>query len=547
MTDPLRDALHHILSAHDGVVVNPDRRACIADVISAQEARVSRSGALVTWNPRTSTGRSPKNTFIVASDGTRDTVDWTSSNSHAMPVELFDALWSDALARLATKRRIYTLERSVGARTTEALPVDVITDRALTTLFADTMFRPRMADSSASILGTSRFTVLVLPDDAIDPAHYRPRWPDMADRMAPVIAMDMDRGLGIIIGTSYCGTLKKMVFTVMNYLLPAHGILPLHSAANEGESGDIAVMLGLSGTGKTTLATDPERRLLGDDEHGWSPDGIANFEYGCYAKLIRLRAEKEPDIFRAVFDPRPVLENGVIIENIMMYPDGTMDVDDDRLTENSRAAYPLSFLRGVKPESVGGHPRVILFLTADAHGVLPPVACLTPEQALLWFLMGYTSKLAGTETGVTQPVTTFSRFFGQPFMPRIPTDYTILFDRYVRTHNTAVYLINTGWSGGPYGVGARMDITLTRAIVRAAIAGALRDVPCDVDARFHLRIPRAVPGVDPLMLNPKQTWSDPVAYDVRADALAREFATHFDKAFAAQITDPAIVRECPGK
>ena len=313
-------------------------------------------------------------------------------------------------------------------------------------------------------------------------------------------------------------------------------------------SGEIALLLGLSGTGKTTLSADPDRALLGDDEHGWSDDGVANFENGCYAKLIDLDPAKEPEIHKACFHQAPYREHGAIIENAMMYPNGTFDLYDDRFTPNSRGSYPLTYLSNIKENSTGGHPRSILFLTADANGVLPPVVKMTREQAMLWFLMGYTSKLAGTETGVTEPKSAFSRFFGAPFMPRNPDVYAKLLGEKLDRHDATVYGVNTGWSGGPYGVGARMDINVTRAMVNAAISGALLDVECEQDPIFKVWVPKTCPGVDDAsILCPVNTWQDKDAYRQRALKLAADFAAHFEQAYGDKDIDPAIAAECPGR
>jgi phosphoenolpyruvate carboxykinase (ATP) len=380
------------------------------------------------------------------------------------------------------------------------------------------MFRPVPPDMDRSIFADQGFTLLVAPYDTLDGTRYEGRLRTLpgGETSEMAVAMDFDRRLGIVYGSAYAGSVKKMMFTVMNYALPAAGILPLHCSANEGPDGDIALLLGLSGTGKTTLSADPRRALLGDDEHGWSDNGIANFENGCYAKLINLRLDKEPEIWNAVFHEAPVQEHGAIVENCMMFPWGTFDVDDERYTPNSRASYPLSFLSNIKPLPTGDHPKTILFLTADANGVLPPVSKLTPEQAMLWFLMGYTSKLAGTETGITDPVSTFSRFFGEPFMSRNPDVYASLLGERMERHNSQVYLVNTGWSGGPFGVGARMDIDITRAIVHATLSGQLDDVEFDKDPMFHLQVPRSCPDVPSEILNPRNTWADKEAFDQRA-------------------------------
>jgi len=295
------------------------------------------------------------------------------------------------------------------------------------------------------------------------------------------------------------------------------------------------------------LSADPSRALLGDDEHGWSDNGIANFEFGCYAKLINLDPEKEPEIHRACFHEAPVERHGAIIENAMMYPDGSFDLRDERLTPNSRGSYLLSYLSNTKPSSTSTHPTTILFLTADANGVLPPIARLSREQAMFWFLMGYTSKLAGTETGIVDPVSTFSRFFGSPFMPRNPDVYASMLGERMKRHGTTVYLVNTGWTGGPFGVGKRFDINLTRRMVSAALSGDLAAVPCECDPFFKVAVPTACPGIeDPSVLRPANTWSDPKAYEERARKLAGEFAASYRKAYGDKGIDAAVAAECPG-
>jgi phosphoenolpyruvate carboxykinase (ATP) len=429
------------------------------------------------------------------------------------------------------------------------MPVRVVAYWVATALFADNMFRPVPKDIERSVFAKRGFTLLVAPYSKLDPARYEGRLRKLpnGETSNMAVAMDLDRRIGVVYGSAYGGSVKKLIFTVMNYVLPTEDVLPIHCSANEGPQGDCALLLGLSGTGKTTLSADPRRALLGDDEHGWSDKGIANFEYGCYAKLINLRIEKEPEIWNAVFHEAPFVKHGAIVENCMMYPDGKFDVDDERLTPNSRASYPLSFLSNVKSSSTSGHPKTILFLTADANGVLPPVARLSAEQAMLWFLMGYTSKLAGTETGIVDPVSTFSRFFGEPFMPRNPDVYARMLGERMKNHGAQVYLVNTGWSGGPFGVGARMDINLTRAIVNATLSGGLEGVEYIEDTTFHILIPRQCPGVPAEVLLPRNTWDDKNAYDVRAQRLADDFAAHFDKAYGNKNIDPAVAAQCPGK
>ena len=546
----VEEGLRALLNRTD-LIADPERALLIERAVKNREAVVSACGALATWTPPASTGRSPKDTLTVRRAESEEEIDWNSPNNLPIDPETFDRVLADALTAFEKKRYVYVTDRALGADVDYALPVRTITDRALTALFTDNMFRPATPSLKRSVFFESPFTLLALPYDRLDPKRYEDRLridPLSGRPSTMLIAMDFDRRLGIVYGSAYGGSVKKLMFTVMNYLLPAEGILPLHCSANEGEKGDVALLLGLSGTGKTTLSADPRRALLGDDEHGWSGAGIANFENGCYAKLIALDRLKEPEIYRAVMHKDDYRRHGVIVENAMIYPDGTFDFDDDRFTPNSRASYPLRYLSNFKPSSCGGHPRTILFLTADANGVLPPVSRLTKEQAMLWFLMGYTSKLAGTETGIIEPKTTFSRFFGEPFMPRNPDVYARMLGERLERYGTNVYLVNTGWSRGPYGVGERMDITLTRALMHAALSGELEGVACDEDRTFHLLVPRNCPGISsPEVLNPRNTWDDKSAYDERAARLAGEFSAHFDRAYGGKGIDPAVIAQCPGK
>ncbi len=541
--------IQSLISSHSAIHINPTRSQLISEVIANKEALVTATGALATWNPANATGRSPKDTYIVKRTQSQATIDWTSPNNNAMAPELFDGLLVDALEQFARAKKLYSIDRVIGARSSYALPIKVVTDRAISTLFADTMFRPIPHDIASSMFANQPFTIVVAPTAIVDHEKYKVRLRQENGKTVPIaIIMDLDNRICLVMGTLYCGTVKKMMFTVMNHLLPANGILSLHASAVETDTHETVVFLGLSGTGKTTLSSDLQYSFIGDDELGWNKEGIANFEYGCYAKLVHLDASREPAIYHATFDPRPVEQNGCIIENAMMWPDGTFDLNDERLTENSRTSYPISFLEHTNPGAIGGHPKTLVLLTADANGVLPPVAKLTRQQAILWFLMGYTSKLAGTEVGVKEPSTTFSRFFGAPFMPRLPKDYTQLFDQYTQEHQTNVYLINTGWSGGPYGVGKRMDINLTRQLVHAAIDGKLEQVEFDLDPLFHILVPQSCPGIeDARVLHPRETWADTVAFDARASKLAQEFSQYFDKNFAGQGFGAEIVAQCPGK
>ncbi|HDJ34654.1 MAG TPA: phosphoenolpyruvate carboxykinase (ATP) [Bacteroidetes bacterium] len=546
--DP-KKILPEALQNHRRVLTNLSRRDIIDKVIKNREALVSAGGALATWTPPESTGRSPKDTVIVKRPESEDHIDWTSPNNIPITEETFDMIFNEALEKLAGVEEVYETDRVIGADATYALPVKLVTNHALTSLFADNMFRPVPEDIGRSVFSGKDFFLLSLPYHKLDAEKYRGRLRTLPDGRVSdlVVAMDMDRRVGVIVGSAYLGSVKKMMFTVMNYYLPQEGILPLHCSANAGSGGETALLRGLSGTGKTTLSADPSRSLLGDDEHGWSETGIANFENGCYAKMIDIDPEKEPDIYDAVMHPDDVYRHGAIVENAMIYPNGRFDFHDDRLTPNSRASYPLTYLKNIKESSVAGHPSTILFLTADAYGVLPPVSRLDKDQAMLWFLMGYTSKLAGTETGVTEPQATFSRFFGQPFMPAKPAVYAAMLGEKMEKHNTRVYLINTGWSGGAYGTGKRIDITLTRKMVNSALNGELERVGYITDERFHVDIPRTCPGVPAEMLVPENTWSDKQAYAVTANKLARQFSDHFDRAYGNQDISESIVRQCPGK
>lgn len=545
----LQSKLQDVIKSHQQAFVNVKRSEFIREAVANKECIVSANGALATWTPSESTGRSPKDTVVVKRAASEGNIDWTSPNNLPITEETFDMLFQDGLDYLASKKKIYVTDRVIGADSSYALPVKVASTHALAQVFIDNMFRPVPADIATSIYAEKGFYLVHVPYEKLNPERYNGRLRQMPNGKASdlVVAMDFDRGLGVVIGSAYMGSMKKMLFTVMNYLLPLEGILPLHCSANEGPDGKSALLLGLSGTGKTTLSADPTRALLGDDEHGWSEEGIANFENGCYAKMIDINPKKEPDIFEAVMHNDDYLNHGSIVENAMIYPNGEFDYYDDRYTPNSRASYPLSYLKNIKISSVAGHPTTILFLTADATGVLPPVSKLSPNQAMLWFLMGYTSKLAGTETGVKEPQATFSRFFGQPFMPSKPEVYAKMLGEKMEKHNVSVYLINTGWSGGAYGVGSRIDLPFTRAMVNAALNGDLNHVEYVKDELFHVNVPTSVPGVPTEILNPSNTWKDKAEYAAAAKKLAKQFSDSFDKSYGSQGIDPAIIKECPGK
>jgi len=544
-----RLVVDEMLAGCDQVVENPERKEMIRAAVVNGDALVAANGALATWTPSESTGRSPKDTLIVKRASSEAKIDWDSPNNVPVSEETFAMIFADAVKNLSVKDDLYVTDRVLGADSAYALPVRVVTDKALVALFTDNMFRPLPEDLERSVFADKGFTLLALPYDKLDRERYQGRLRNLADGKASdlAVAIDLDQRVGIVYGSAYGGSVKKLMFSVMNYMLPEVGILPLHCSANEGPDGHVAMLLGLSGTGKTTLSADPERALLGDDEHGWSDAGIANFENGCYAKMINIDPEAEPEIYNAIMHKGDYLEHGSIVENAMLYPDGHFDFDDERLTPNSRGSYLLSELSNIKQSSVAGHPQTILFLTADANGVLPPLSKLDSEQAMLWFLMGYTSKLAGTETGIVEPVTTFSRFFGEPFMPCNPDVYAGMLGARMESYSSEVFLVNTGWSGGPFGEGRRMDIKLTRALVKAAMNGDLKDVDYLDDPVFHVKVPQSCPGVPAQILNPRETWQDKEAYDQRAQKLAGEFAAHFEKAYSSKNIAPEIAAQCPGR
>ncbi len=547
--EPIKKLLN-TLENHPNVNRNMRRCDMIAHSVNNRECIVCESGALATWSRPESTGRSPKDTVIVRRACSEGNIDWTSANNLPIEEKVFDMVYEDALKLLSEKKNVYVTDRVIGADSTYALPVTTVTNTAIHQVFVDNMFRAVPKDIQKSIFFEKDFYILCLPYDKLDKAKYDGLLRKMPDGTASdmIVAMDFDRRCGVIVGSAYMGSVKKMMFTVMNYYLPLEGILPLHCSANEGKNGDSALLLGLSGTGKTTLSADPNRALLGDDEHGWNDKGIANFENGCFAKMIDINPKKEPDIYDAVMHEAPYKRHGAILENAMVYPCGKVDYYDGRLTENSRASYPLTFLKNIKKSSKSGHPTTILFLTADAYGVLPPVSILNKEQSMLWFLMGYTSKLAGTETGIVEPQATFSRFFGAPFMPFNPDVYSRLLGEKMEKHNTQVYLINTGWTGGGYGVGKRFDLVYTRKMVDAALNGKLisKDNDYIVDEIFHLNIPKHVEGVPDEILVPSNTWADKNAYAEAAKKLADQFAKSYKKSYGEKGISKEIEKYCPG-
>jgi phosphoenolpyruvate carboxykinase (ATP) len=481
----------------------------IEHTIRREEGRLADAGALVV-ETGAHTGRSPQDKFVVLNGELADEIWWGSVNRPMSP-DAFARFHADVVDHLAGRDR-YVMNLSAGADPEFNLPVRLISESPWSALFARNLFLPGSNDDEASAGG---WTVLHAPQLQADPERHE-------TASATGIAIDFEWRRVLIAGTQYAGEIKKAIFTVMQGSLPRHGVATMHCSANEGRDGNTALFFGLSGTGKTTLSTDPQRRLIGDDEHGWSERGIFNFENGSYAKTIGLSAEAEPDIFRAAQRFGAVLEN-VVLDQVTRHP----RFEDDSLTENTRAAYPLAFL---DPEAggIGNHPSKILFLSADAFGVLPPVARLTRDQALYWFLSGYTAKVAGTERGVTTPSATFSACFGAPFLPLPPIRYATLFGERLDRHGSDVWLVNTGWTGGPYGTGKRMPISLTRAAVAAILDGSLDDVEMDVDPVFGFAVPRSGPTIPGALLRPRETWPDVGEYDVTAARLARDLAKNFE-------------------
>ena len=484
--------------------------------VQRNEGVLAKDGPLVV-KTGAHTGRSANDKFIVRDAETEQTVWWGKTNKGMTP-EHFAALKADFLAHLKTKDTLFAQDLFGGSQPDHRVNVRVITELAWHSLFIRTLLvRPDAAELAAFV---PEFTIIDLPTFAADPARH-------GTRSETVIAVNLTEKLILIGGTRYAGEMKKSVFGILNYQLPAAGVMPMHCSANIVPKGDTAIFFGLSGTGKTTLSADASRTLIGDDEHGWSDEAVFNFEGGCYAKMIRLSPEAEPEIFATT------KRFGTVLENVVIDPDTReIDLDDDSLAENSRGSYPIHFIPNASEHNLGPVPKNLIFLTADAYGVLPPIAKLTPDQAMYHFLSGYTARVAGTEIGVTEPSATFSTCFGAPFMPRHPSVYGNLLKERIAKGGVDCWLVNTGWTGGQYGVGHRMPIKATRALLNAALDGSLNTVEFRVDPNFGFRVPVAVPGVDSKMLNPRETWPDPAAYDVTARKLVEQFIENF-----AEFTD----------
>ncbi len=470
------------------------------------------------------TGRSPNDKYVVKNPEIEADIEWGKVNQPYDPAD-FDRLQGQ-IATWLQGRELFVQDLFVGADPVHRLAVRVITTNAWHNLFARNMFiRPAASDLGEKF--TPAFTVLHVPEYETDPARDK-------TRSGTFVMLNFGKKMAMIGGTSYAGEIKKTMFTVMNYILPARGVLPMHASANMGTDGDVAIFFGLSGTGKTTLSADASRTLIGDDEHGWTDNDVFNFEGGCYAKAIRLSAKMEPEIYAAS------RRFGTVLENVVTDPaTRAVDFDDATLAENSRSCYPVDFIPNASASGIGGLPRNIIMLTCDAYGVLPPISRLTTEQAMYHFLSGYTARVAGTEKGVTEPQATFSTCFGAPFLPRAPEVYSKLLGEKIAKHKVDCWLVNTGWSGGGYGVGQRMPINVTRALLRAVLSGELAKVKFIDDGFFGLMIPAELSGVPSDILHPREMWSDKDAYDAVAKKLAGLFSENFKK-FAGHVTEDVI-------
>ena len=527
MRVPSFDLYHQGIDTPASVHWNLETAPLVEQAICRGEGLLARDGPLVVATGR-HTGRSASDKFIVRDAETETSIWW--DNNKAMSPEHFAALKADFLAALAGKKTLFVQDLYGGSQADYRVRVRVINEMAWHSLFIRTLLvRPDAADLEGF---QPEFTIIDLPSFAADPARH-------GTRSETVIAVNMSERLILIGGTAYAGEMKKSVFSILNYLLPAEGVMPMHCSANIGPKGDTAIFFGLSGTGKTTLSADASRTLIGDDEHGWSDSAVFNFEGGCYAKMIRLSPEAEPEIHATT------RRFGTVLENVVVDPDSReLDLDDNSLAENTRGAYPIDFIPNSSADNLGPVPRNVIFLTADAFGVLPPIARLTPEQAMYHFLSGYTAKVAGTEIGVTEPEATFSTCFGAPFMPRHPSVYgNLLKERIARGH-VDCWLVNTGWTGGKYGVGSRMPIKVTRALLNAALDGSLRNAEFRRDPWFGLDIPVSVPGVDAAILDPRATWADKADYDATAEKLVKLFTDNFAR-FADHV-DATVLAAAPG-
>ena len=513
------DLADHGIRATGRVHWQPTTALLYMHALTRGEAQLAEGGPLVV-DTGVHTGRSPKDKFIVREPESEARIWWGDVNAE-FSEEHFEALREKVVAYLG-KQDLYVVDAFAGADPAHRVAVRVVTERPYHALFAKTLFIDPTGDELAAF--EPQALILHAPALEADPA-------EDGTRTGTFVVLHPSRTEVLIGGTFYAGEIKKSVFTVMNDRLPLEGVFPMHCSANVGDQGDVAVFFGLSGTGKTTLSADPQRHLIGDDEHGWGDEGVFNIEGGCYAKVIRLSPEAEPEIYRMTGT------FGTILENVVVDERGILDLDDDSKTENTRAAYKLEQISNSLPTKRAGHPGNVVFLTADAFGILPPIARLCREQAMFYFLSGFTSKLAGTEIGVTEPQPTFSTCFGAPFLPQPPAVYARMLGEKLDAHGSGVWLVNTGWTGGPHGEGRRMPIEATRAMLHAALSGRLADVEYRRDPTFGLQVPLAVPGVDSALLDPRSTWADPEAYDRRAGELAARFRENFEAKFAADVDE----------
>jgi phosphoenolpyruvate carboxykinase (ATP) len=517
----------HGIVAAGRVIHNPTTAQLYTHALLRGDGKLAHGGALVVDTGRF-TGRSPQDKFVVDEPGSTERIWWGDVN-HPLSESHFEGLRGKVVEHLAGQETLYVVDHFAGANPDHRIGVRVVTASPYHALFAKTMF----IVPSARELAEFEVGSLVLHAPEIEAG------PDEdGTRTGTFVVLHPSRSEVLIGGTFYAGEIKKSIFTVMNDRLPLEGVLPMHCSANVGEDGRVAVFFGLSGTGKTTLSADPDRALIGDDEHGWSSSGVFNIEGGCYAKVIRLSAEAEPQIWRTT------RTFGTILENVAVDERGVIDLDDDSKTENTRAAYKLERIANALPTKRAGHPSSVVFLAADAFAVLPPIARLSRDQAMYWFLSGFTAKLAGTELGVTEPQPTFSTCFGAPFLPQPPATYARMLGEKLDRHGASVWLVNTGWTGGPFGVGHRMPIAATRGLLHAALSGALDDASFRTDPVFGFEVPVSVPGVDRKLLDPRSTWADAEAYDRKAEELAAMFRENFTAKFAADV-DPAVAAAGP--
>jgi phosphoenolpyruvate carboxykinase (ATP) len=507
------------LSAHGidpagRVYRNPSTSLLYTHALARGDGRLAEGGPLVVDTGKF-TGRSPKDKWLVDEPSSTDRIWWGEVNQK-LAEPSFEGIRDKVTSHLGSADALFVIDAWAGADPAHRIGVRVVTAHPYHALFAKTMFIDPTAEELASF--TPQALVLHTPDLEADPE-------EDGTRSSTAIVVHPGKSELLVLGTFYAGEIKKSIFGVMNDRLPLEGVFPMHCSANVGPGGDVAVFFGLSGTGKTTLSADPERSLIGDDEHGWGSNGVFNIEGGCYAKTIRLSAVAEPEIFKTT------RTFGTILENVTVDEEGVIDLDDDSKTENTRAAYKLEQIGNALPAKQAGHPRSVVFLTADAFGILPPIARLSRDQALYFFLSGFTAKLAGTEIGVTEPQPTFSACFGQPFLPQPPAVYARMLGEKLDEHGAKVWLVNTGWTGGAFGEGQRMPIEATRTMLRAALSGELDEVEYRTDELFRLEVPLHVAGVDDSLLHPRSTWRDPELYDVKARELAKMFAENFSKRF----------------